>query len=438
MCALWNGSKRLGSTSGKSVLRLELTAPSQTAKISMQTARIARLDRSVWMIAPGGVWKHLAALFLPALWLGCATAQSQSPGAIDPDFNAGAMDGAVRAIALAPDSKIVVIGDFTQIGSVARRYVARLNSDGSLDNSFVPAPELWLDPSNRVTHVAVQSNGAVLLGGRLALPDLSGAAYLVRLTSAGSLDASFQPVTIDPLRPVSTPSFQDTLKGLALQPDDKVVVGYSGCSESNAPVCLIKSVVRRITAEGLPDPSFAEYSPSMPIPWQEEIQQICLEPSGSLVTLWLEDGYPWFYSASRLTPAGVGSWGMAFYGIETGMGPVAPLVDAIAATEDGSIWVSGLFGLYPGAQGFAGLSRVNPEGNWDLTCVGHSWPLKGLLALPGRRILVNQNGALTRLDSRARVDPSWQPTPLPDTPVAMAQQADGKVLVGGAFSVGGR
>jgi hypothetical protein len=29
------------------------------------------------------------------------------------------------------------------------------------------------------------------------LPDLSGAAYLARLTRAGSLDASFQPGTID-------------------------------------------------------------------------------------------------------------------------------------------------------------------------------------------------------------------------------------------------
>ena len=108
-------------------------------------------------------------LWLALLSLWPVAAQNQSPGAIDSTFNAGAIDGAVRCVVVQSDFKIVAIGDFNQIGGANRLHVARLNSNGSVDDSFVPAPELWFSPSNRVTHLAVQRNRSVLLGGRFEL-----------------------------------------------------------------------------------------------------------------------------------------------------------------------------------------------------------------------------------------------------------------------------
>lgn len=44
----------------------------------------------------------------------------------------------VNVIAVQPDGKLMIGGDFTQFNGVTRNRVARLNSDGSLDTSFDP------------------------------------------------------------------------------------------------------------------------------------------------------------------------------------------------------------------------------------------------------------------------------------------------------------
>ena len=47
-------------------------------------------------------------------------------------------NGEVRALAVQSDGKIIIGGDFTTVAGVSRNYIARLNSDGSLDESFNP------------------------------------------------------------------------------------------------------------------------------------------------------------------------------------------------------------------------------------------------------------------------------------------------------------
>ncbi|MFN9940583.1 MAG: delta-60 repeat domain-containing protein, partial [bacterium] len=47
-------------------------------------------------------------------------------------------NGRVRALVLQPDGKILIGGDFTQYGNVARNRLARLNADGTLDLAFNP------------------------------------------------------------------------------------------------------------------------------------------------------------------------------------------------------------------------------------------------------------------------------------------------------------
>ncbi len=48
----------------------------------------------------------------------------------------------VRAVAVQPDGRVVIGGDFTHVDGVARNYLARLNADGSLDASFNPGSTL--------------------------------------------------------------------------------------------------------------------------------------------------------------------------------------------------------------------------------------------------------------------------------------------------------
>src|SRR4051812_20504371 len=57
-------------------------------------------------------------------------------GAAD-EFNPNA-EGPIHAIAIQADGKIIIGGDFTSAGGANRVSLARLNPDGSADNTFNP------------------------------------------------------------------------------------------------------------------------------------------------------------------------------------------------------------------------------------------------------------------------------------------------------------
>src|SRR5580765_1994771 len=59
--------------------------------------------------------------------------------AVDPAYPAGdGPDYFVRAVALQPDGGVLIGGLFTNVNRLTRPYFARLNVDGTLDESFSP------------------------------------------------------------------------------------------------------------------------------------------------------------------------------------------------------------------------------------------------------------------------------------------------------------
>lgn len=65
----------------------------------------------------------------------------------------------ITKIAVQPDGKILAGGFFQEIGGYYRNNIARLNPDGSLDNSFVP------ETNNFVYCIAIQQDGKIIIGG---------------------------------------------------------------------------------------------------------------------------------------------------------------------------------------------------------------------------------------------------------------------------------
>ncbi len=115
-------------------------------------------------------------------------------GTVDPTFDPGpnGPDGNVYALALANNSSnapIVIGGAFTAIGGQLRGNIARLNADGTLDPTFAPL----LGANGVVRTVAVQPNGKVLLGGEFTRVDNLRFNRLARLNSDGRVDTAFQP-----------------------------------------------------------------------------------------------------------------------------------------------------------------------------------------------------------------------------------------------------
>ena len=81
-----------------------------------------------------------------------------------PTFNPGVgPDSSVFDLSLQSDGKILLAGPFTSVAGVARNGLARLNSDGSLDTTFVPALSGW----ESVNVVCAQADGKVLFGGKV-------------------------------------------------------------------------------------------------------------------------------------------------------------------------------------------------------------------------------------------------------------------------------
>ena len=85
-------------------------------------------------------------------------ARLNSDGSLDNTFNP---DVGGYPIALQPDGKVLIGGSFTTVNGTNRNRIARLNADGGLDTSFNPGT----GADGLVRSIALQSDGNVLIGG---------------------------------------------------------------------------------------------------------------------------------------------------------------------------------------------------------------------------------------------------------------------------------
>src|SRR6185503_6622607 len=87
-------------------------------------------------------------------------ARLNANGSLDTGFGLGSgANGVVRAIAVQPDGRILIGGDFTIVNGSFRQRLARLNADGSTDFTF------QANANGPVHAIAVQSNGRIVIGG---------------------------------------------------------------------------------------------------------------------------------------------------------------------------------------------------------------------------------------------------------------------------------
>lgn len=118
-------------------------------------------------------------------------------GKLDTSFNPGTgANGNVNALAIDGSGNIIIGGDFTSVNGVTHNRLARLDSSGNLDASFTPSF------SSSVSSIVIQADGKIVVG----------TTSLVRLNSDGTTDTS---------------TAIGTILALALQSDQKIVVGYT-------------------------------------------------------------------------------------------------------------------------------------------------------------------------------------------------------------------
>jgi uncharacterized delta-60 repeat protein len=111
-------------------------------------------------------------------------------GVPDPTFRPEA--GAIYCLALQGDGKVVVGGQFTRAGSIITRGLARFNADGSVDATFAPSPGIS-GVSAAVHALLVQPDGKIVIAGPFTHYNGVTRNNLARVNADGSLDETFQP-----------------------------------------------------------------------------------------------------------------------------------------------------------------------------------------------------------------------------------------------------
>ena len=160
-------------------------------------------------------------------------------GAVDLTFDPGAgADNAIFAMALQSDDKVVIGGGFSTFNGIGRNFIARLNANGTLDNTFDPGT----GANGPVFAVAVQSDGKIVMGGDFTSVNGFALTNLARLNADGSVDTSFTIGT----------GANSTVRSILLQSDGKILMAGSFTNYAGSAV----GRVARLHSTGLLDGTF--------------------------------------------------------------------------------------------------------------------------------------------------------------------------------------
>lgn len=116
-------------------------------------------------------------------------ARLNADGSVDNTFmtNLGlGPDNSMAGLDLQSDGKILISGSFNKVNGTSRNKIARLNSDGTLDTF---ASSIGIASGSSADFVKALSDGSIILGGIFGAPKKS----LIKLSNSGIVDNTFDP-----------------------------------------------------------------------------------------------------------------------------------------------------------------------------------------------------------------------------------------------------
>jgi uncharacterized delta-60 repeat protein len=134
-----------------------------------------------------------------------ALARLNANGSLDTTFDANVESfTGVYALAVQPDGKILIGGDFTTVGGTTRSGLARLHANGDLDTTFDADVDGVLGPV--IYAIAVQSDGRIVIGGNFTSVGGQERTNIARLEANGALDTTFDPGASNDVYALAIPS----------------------------------------------------------------------------------------------------------------------------------------------------------------------------------------------------------------------------------------
>jgi uncharacterized delta-60 repeat protein len=358
------------------------------------------------------------------------TAYSQQ-GKVDSAFNSfddglqgDGFDGAVRAVSLQPDGKLIVGGEYLNFNGSSTPYLCRLLPDGSKDLSFAMGASF----SANIYSTLLQADGKIIVGGSFTTFNGSSAGKLIRLNTDGSRDNSF-----DTAIAAST----GIVYSIALQSDGNVIIVGSFTKYNNTTA----NKITRILPNGNLDTTFATGTGASGV-----INTVQIQSDGKVI---IAGTFTTFNGVScnriiRLNPNGSID---TTFSIGTGFNDDAR---TLALQTDGKILVGGDFTTYNGI-GANRIVRLNTDGTVDSSFnLGSGFSDSGVYVIKlgaGGSIMVGGsfnakfNGVdvnkIVSLDANGVLNPAFDigTGPASSTVLTMVNESAGSWYMGGSFSV---
>lgn len=346
----------------------------------------------------------------------------QNDADVDTSFNIGTgFNGDVSSITLQSDGKILVGGIFTLYNETIAKNIIRLNTDGSIDSSFMINSNFINYP--KIFSIVLQSDGKILVGGDFSYNGISGK-HIVRLNNDGSLDTTF----------VIGSGFDSYVNSIVLQPDGKILIGGAFTLFNGVAV----NRIIRLNSDGSKDTSFITNG------FNSFVNSIVLQADGKILV-----GGDFLKKIARLNSTGNVD---ATFAMGTGFNSS---VNSIVLQEDGKVLVGGSFTVFNGINAYR-IIRLKIDGSNDSSFVTnngfdndvYSMALQkdGKILLRGIFSYYNSGSdthGINRLSSDGSKDTSFVTNDLsfPNGnggdiyyrfPIRF--QSDGKILVGGGFN----
>lgn len=347
----------------------------------------------------------------------------------------------VSAVAVQPDGRTVLVGDFDRVNAQPRPHIARMTASGALDTTFTPGggtdgfiSSVLLYPTNSV-HA-----GKILIGGGFTDYNGSERHGIARLLPNGFVDPSFNPGN----------GANGAVRTMVLQPDDRIIIA-GDFTEYNDEV---RHGFARLEPNGSLDPSFDAGDGVDGIVWA-----LALNPDGSLL---VAGDFLTIDGQSHGRIARLDQFGALDSAFDAGLGADAAIY-AMTLQTNGQVLIAGSF-VEIDTRPQVRVARLNPDGSLDTSFDPGTGPDDAVFALtlqPDGKLVIgglftSYNGTrrvgLARVRSDGTLDTSFMDTAYnqfaglinefsfasPNFVNSIALQPDGNIMIGGSFTaIGG-
>jgi len=389
----------------------------------------------------------------------------------------------VSSIALQPDGKILVGGNFTTFNETVTNYFIRLNSDGTRDTAFMD--NIGTGPTNAVSAITLQSDGKILVGGNFTTFNGTTTNRFIRLNSDGTRDTAF-------MDNIGTGA-NNEVRAIIIQSDGKIILGGQFTNFNDA----TRNRIIRLNSDGTLDTAFMDNIGTGANNTVHVLQQqsdgkilvggnfttfngtttnrfIRLNSDGTRDTAFMANvgtGTEWIvYAIDINTSSGQILLGGDFttfngatvnrivrlnsdgtrdtvFNTNTGSGANG-IINAIAIRSDGKIFIAGAFSSF-NLSSAPRLAMLETTGSRDLNFLffkGFNFAIFSMAVQEDDKILVGGNftslnglsvNRIARLNADSTTDTTFITnigSGLNNFAQSIAIQPDGKILVGGNFT----